>query len=71
MATINISFTIPDDRVADYIAALRYRYGKKPDGTDWSSAELLVKLKADLASQLDKYYRQWKRESDKQNLGIT
>jgi hypothetical protein len=71
MATVNLSFTIPDDRVADYTAALRYRYGKNPDGTDRTNAQLLALLKSDFAAQLDSYYRKWKKNDDKRDLGIS
>lgn len=72
MATINIPITIPDDRISDYRETLRYRYGpKNPDGTNRTDAQLLALLKADVAAQLDSYYRKWKKLADKRDLGIT
>ncbi len=72
MATVSISFTIPDDRVPDYVEALKYRYGpKNPNGTDRTNAQLLALLKGDFAAQLDSYYRKWKKNADRKDLGIT
>jgi hypothetical protein len=71
MATVNISFNIPDAVLPDYRSALQYRYGRNPDGTVRTDAQLQALLKADLTAQIESYYRQWKKNTAKPSLGVS
>ena len=63
MADISIPITIPDDRMDDAVAALRYHYGKRGDGTDYTPTELRALLKSDVETDIKDMYKRWRRET--------
>ena len=57
--TININY--PDAKQDDIIEALRMKFGKKNDDTDWSPAELVGLWKDHMRDQLRDAYTEYVR----------
>ena len=69
MADIIITLTIPDAKLADVLAALRWHFGPKEDGSNLTQAELRAKLKESMVSSVRDIYTRYKRgERDKQPI---
>lgn len=47
MADFSLSITVPDAKVTEFTEALRSYFGKKPDGSDYSLAELKALVQAE------------------------
>jgi hypothetical protein len=62
MTDIVLTITIPDAKLADVLAALRWQFGAKPDGTQLSQAEIRAKLRESMASSVQDIYTRYKRE---------
>ena len=61
MAEFNINITIPDEKVDDFLDALRTVYRPAIDAVDQSplsTSELKERVKADLMSKLRRIYRE-------------
>ena len=72
MAEFNIDLTVPDERLNEFIEALRLHYGPVGDPPrDRTAAELKAGVKADLIGMLKVWfveYRKLQRENDDPGL---
>jgi len=51
MADFTIPLTVPDNKVAELVAALRWHW-PAPEGTEFTNAQLRAKLKASVESSI-------------------
>jgi hypothetical protein len=70
MADLTITLTIPDDKVADFYESLRFKYGRKGDGTAYSNAELRQLKKDEVRATVKKDYRTYKKSLNEE-LNVT
>lgn len=54
---ISIPVTIPDDRLNDAVAALRWKFGKKANGSDYTPNELRALWKGHVITELRAWHR--------------
>ena len=57
MADFSVPLTVPDDKVAGLVAALRWHWGQKSEGVEYTNAELRAKLKASVEASLRDIYK--------------
>lgn len=61
MADYSVSITVPDGKTAELVDALRWHYGQKEDGSEYSAAELKTKLDDGFRQALADIYLRHKR----------
>lgn len=61
MADITIVVTIPDGQTAEFYDSLRFKYGRKADGTQFTNAELRALLKDEVRADIKKNFRTYKK----------
>ena len=60
MAQLTININIPDEKMEEVVAALRYHHGKKPDGEEYTPLELRGRFQEDCVRLLKRHYRKYK-----------
>jgi hypothetical protein len=60
MADYTLTVTIPDNKQTEFIAALRWHFGKKEDGNEYSASELRAKLKESLQNSMSDIFKRYK-----------
>jgi hypothetical protein len=61
MADITITVGIPDGQLAEFYDSLRFKYGLKSDGTQYTNAELRALLKDEVRGNIKKNFRAYKK----------
>ena len=52
MADFSVALTVPDDKVTELAAALRWHWGQKSPGVEYTQAELRAKLKSSVEDSI-------------------
>jgi hypothetical protein len=65
-----VDTNIEDAQVPDLYSALRFKFGKKGDGTDFSDAEIQELVRSGFRNQLKEIFLDWQRKQPK-DLNIT
>ena len=60
MADFSISLTVPDNKVTELVAAMRWHYGEKSEGVEYSQAELRGLLKTSVENSLKNIFTRHK-----------
>jgi hypothetical protein len=76
MADFSVTLTVPNDKVNDLVAALRWHWGEKSPGVEYTQNELRAKLKTSVESSLHDIFRRHKEHLRAQTpidatLGLT